>query len=1046
VAQEHGKRKQLVVRLVWLVLGALPAFLLWRKLGGQAEVAATANQLARPLAVFVVWSACGLWIFLKGKLKVLAKTWVSVGLMAILVWAVFDRSQAEDIVARLAAISVPWMIGAFAVQLVGMSGTVWRWKVLLEAQDLKVPLRHLIGTFLIGRFVGSFTPSTLGLDGYRMWDIAHHSGQTARSVSVIVVEKIIGFFVLSTLVVGTIPWGLRFIPPMALGATAVVFAVPVTLSFVLLLQPRLIRRVISRVLPPDTALGAKVGRAVKAVTAYEQNRRALIKAVGIGFIVHLATCVMYFFTAHAVGVDVGIGEVLYAGPLMITAVVVPISVAGIGVRELVLSQVMSQAGHAAGAAVVFAFLGYLVGEVISLFGGLVLLARRHEYRVVISGKAMEQRDTEKDDIPEPLPVPAEQRPRLVEYLLTGFGGGMAAGLLLGVAEAAVVLVQMQPPREYFVLGWAAVASGLTWALAGAGLALTSWAGARALGLRAAPRERRYAFVATTLFCGFGFFVSWFRIARDIFDEAVRPRDPMGMLTLVALAAIYGVLFLLMGRALRALAGSRPGRFLLRPWGTPAAACAAAVVLVVAGQVLGEDHAHANGSSHGSASGRPNVVLVMVDTVRADHLDLYGYEDETAPNLTSFARDAVTFRNAFAQSSWTRPSVATILTGRFPSSHRAVTKPDALPDEVETVAEVLRSTGYRTGGVVTNYNLAPYFNFQQGFDTYHYLEPDRMLLADDASAKLTIYELFRLIAVRVPRPLRPEQFYQDAEAATDRTIEWLATTPSDEAPYFLFVSYMDPHDPYFRHPYDGHAIGRAIHGNPRPDQVEEVTELYDGEIRYWDEHFGRLVQTLRRRPDWDRTIVIVCSDHGEELYDHGGWYHGITLYEEQVRVPLVVRLPSSELGGTSEQRWVGLVDIAPTIARLVGADVPEGMRQGVDLFDAGGTERVMFAEEDHEGNRLRSVRYRQGDEEWKLIEANADNRRGLEPRELYELRSDPAEAQSRTGEAEAGRASEHLRQAADDAAVGAVESTSVGLDAAAVERLRAIGYMEDEDQR
>jgi anti-sigma28 factor (negative regulator of flagellin synthesis) len=119
---------------------------------------------------------------------------------------------------------------------------------------------------------------------------------------------------------------------------------------------------------------------------------------------------------------------------------------------------------------------------------------------------------------------------------------------------------------------------------------------------------------------------------------------------------------------------------------------------------------------------------------------------------------------------------------------------------------------------------------------------------------------------------------------------------------------------------------------------------------------------------------------------------------------------------------------------------------VDLFDAGGTERVMFAEEDHEGNRLRSVRYRQGDEEWKLIEANADNRRGLEPRELYELRSDPAEAQSRTGEAEAGRASEHLRQAADDAAVGAVESTSVGLDAAAVERLRAIGYMEDEDQR
>ena len=1046
VSQILKNHKQLIIRLAWLVLGALPAFLLWRQVAAQAGDAAEAHALARPLAIFVVWIAAGLWIFLKGKLKVIAKIWVSLGLMSILVWVIFDRSQTAEVMERLATISLFWMAGAFLVKGTGMGATVWRWKVLLEAQDLKVPLRHLIGTFLIGRFVGSFLPSTVGLDGYRMWDISHHSGQTARSVSVIVVEKIIGFFVLSTLVVGTIPWGIRFIPPMALAATAIVFSVPVLLSFGMLLNPRLIRRYISRVLPPNTALGAKVAKAVKAVTAYENNRRALIKAVGIGFIVHLGTTFMFFFTAHSIGINVGLGEVLYVGPLMIAATVVPISVAGIGVRELVVSQLMSQAGHPAAAAVVFAFLGYLVGEIISLFGGLVLLARRSEYKVIISGKAMEQEEEDDDELPEPEPIPASERPRFADYVLTGLGGGMAAGLLLGVAEATIVVAQMQPPRDYYVLGWATVASGLIWAMAGGAMGLVFCAAARVLGLRAAPGDRRYAFIAATLFCGFGMLVAWFRIFRDVFHEGVRPRDPLGMLTLVGLAVAFGALFLLMRWGVRRVAASRPGAFLLRPWGTPAAACLIALCLVIVGQVLGEDQAHANGSSRDRATGRPNVVLIMVDTVRADHLEVYGYEQETAPNLTALARESVLFQNAFAQSSWTRPSVATILTGRYPSSHSSIRKPDALPDAVETIAEVFHTEGYRTGGVVTNYNLAPYFNFHQGFDFYEFLEPNRLLLADDASSKLAIYELLRRFAVRIPRELRPEQFYQEAAPTTDRALEWLSTTPSDEAPYFLFVTYMDPHDPYFRHPYDGHAIGRAVHGYPQPEQAEHIIELYDGEISYWDQHFGRLMEALRQRPDWDRTIVVVCSDHGEEFNEHGGWYHGTTLYEEQVRVPLLVRLPDSELGGTAEDRWVGLIDIAPTLARLTGADVPEGMQQGRDLFNPSDTARVMFAEEDHEGNRLRSVRFMSGDEEWKLIEANPDNRRGVEAQELFEMGADPAEARNlASGDPEQVTAArEQLEAAADRASEGAVEGTSVGLDAASVERLRAIGYMEDEE--
>jgi arylsulfatase A-like enzyme len=297
-------------------------------------------------------------------------------------------------------------------------------------------------------------------------------------------------------------------------------------------------------------------------------------------------------------------------------------------------------------------------------------------------------------------------------------------------------------------------------------------------------------------------------------------------------------------------------------------------------------------------------------------------------------------------------------------------------------------------------------------------------------------------------MTPEQFYQPAEVATDAAIDWVRTQPADGAPWFLFTTYMDPHDPYFRRPLDGHAVGRAFVGRPDSARVDELRELYDGEISHWDAHFGRLVETLRARPDWDRTLVIVCSDHGEEFFEHGGWWHGTTLYDEQLHVPLLVRLPGGELGGTVERRWVGLIDVAPTTARLAGATVPEGMRQGEDLFapSSAASARVMFAEEDHEGNILRSVRFADGDDEWKLIEANARNPRGLPPRELFELRSDRGERSDRApaDRARVADGERRLGEAARRAAVGAVERSAVGLDADTLRQLQNIGYAGDDE--
>ena len=129
--------------------------------------------------------------------------------------------------------------------------------------------------------------------------------------------------------------------------------------------------------------------------------------------------------------------------------------------------------------------------------------------------------------------------------------------------------------------------------------------------------------------------------------------------------------------------------------------------------------------------RPNVLFIVVDTLRADHLPAYGYENGSTPHLDRFAEDAVRYENAFANASWTRPSFASILSGRYASSHGVMAKPDALPDAVETLPETLHENGYQTAGYVTNFNVGPYFNFQQGFDHYEFLEPEFVLGAENA---------------------------------------------------------------------------------------------------------------------------------------------------------------------------------------------------------------------------------------------------------------------------------------------------------------------------
>jgi len=269
--------------------------------------------------------------------------------------------------------------------------------------------------------------------------------------------------------------------------------------------------------------------------------------------------------------------------------------------------------------------------------------------------------------------------------------------------------------------------------------------------------------------------------------------------------------------------------------------------------------------------RPNIVLYVVDTVRADRLGVYGYEKPTSPRLDAFAAGAVLFENAYAQSSWTRPAVASLFTGLLPPAHRTVGRRSVLPEDALTLAEILAANGYEGMGLVRNPNVSRTFGFAQGFARF-----------------------------------RSEDRERD-ETMLDRVRPWLDGRQNAEGPFFLFLHAIDPHGPYdpapeFEEMFEAGGapehyrtvryLLRLNRGEvePEPGTAEALSRLYDAEVAQNDRAFGELLDELGARGMDEDTAVIYVSDHGEEFQEHGRWEHGLSLYEEVLRIPLVMRLP------------------------------------------------------------------------------------------------------------------------------------------------------------
>lgn len=301
-----------------------------------------------------------------------------------------------------------------------------------------------------------------------------------------------------------------------------------------------------------------------------------------------------------------------------------------------------------------------------------------------------------------------------------------------------------------------------------------------------------------------------------------------------------------------------------------------------------------------AEQRWNLLLLTVDTLRADHMGCYGYLRETTPAIDRLSRSGVLFEHAICQRPKTSPSFATILTGTYPLRHGIHRCLEVLEDWNLTMAEILSEAGWHAAAVITNGNLYPEFGFDQGFGTYLY-------------------------------------GHMGAAAGTDLSLAWLEEHGHTEEPWFLWIHHTDPHTPYEPPaPYDGLFAGGAKAGDGHDREVhprevhpykagterERKTDLYDGEIRYTDDQLGRILEWLEARGPLDRTLVVFTSDHGESLGEHDYYYeHGLHPYEPSGRIPLIFFAPGVIPSGKISPAVVGAVDLLPTLLDALGVPVP-----------------------------------------------------------------------------------------------------------------------------
>ncbi len=523
------------------------------------------------------------------------------------------------------------------------------------------------------------------------------------------------------------------------------------------------------------------------------------------------------------------------------------------------------------------------------------------------------------------------------------------------------------------------------------------------------------------------------------------------------------LWVVLGVAVLALLCVLPARRLLRR--VPAWVGVLALLLFVAGSyqaVLGGTHKGGTATpaaTVAAGANRPNVVLVLIDTLRADHLGAYGYERPTSPNIDAFAKESVLFTRAFSQSSWTKPAMASMLTSHYPSMHQTYLEQQKLPESEVLLTQLLHAQGYATAVFSGNPWITPDYGFDKGVDYFYSIYDERF-----ARVTLVMTALKRVSKAMGDRQRvynRVKKIIQGDLSTTARdevisaeAFRWLDA--HKDKPFYMHLHMMSPHHPYDPPPpYDKFVPDKSIppmKAYPKKSyfffekgqaiskpQLDDMVARYDGDILFADMVFGKIIAKLKADGVLDNTIVIVVADHGEEFYDHENWGHGQSIYNELINVPLILRYPPALPGGTRVDQTVMSVDILPTVLDLVGAP-PKPTAAGTSLVSL-----AKGAAETRAPQAYSELLYKYGqargviDDQQKLIEMS----KGEESRrELYDLKTDfhehddlmskdPALAKALEG---------RLTEVRDWAAKHQASASEAQIDDEMSKRLKALGYM------
>ncbi len=435
----------------------------------------------------------------------------------------------------------------------------------------------------------------------------------------------------------------------------------------------------------------------------------------------------------------------------------------------------------------------------------------------------------------------------------------------------------------------------------------------------------------------------------------------------------------------------------------------------------------------------NILLISLDSLRADHLRAYGYQRDTAPTIDRLAREGILFDNAIATSSWTLPTHMTMFTGRYQLSHGVIDETSALPSSIPTLGQIFKTAGFSTAGFASGPYLAGHYGYERGMDTYQ-----------DLSARFSD-----------PREARSAVLSPEVNS---NALAWLDAHAGER--FFLFLHYFDIHydyvppapydtmfDPDYKGTIDGRNFIERSDINPHMDKrdLDHIRALYDGEIRFTDEHVGRVLDKLESLGLLEKTVVLLVADHGDEFFEHGNKGHHRTVYDEVIHVPFVLRLPGKAHAGQKIENQVSLVDVLPTLLDSAAVAAPAGA-EGVSIrrfFEGAPPQRDAVYSEfyDKQGFNLQVARRTPTDKTIHHFNRITHPTRGAI--EYYDLAHDPREhddlsaAQPAAVMSSVTKMGDWLNQrwraerSAESAAGG---HASIKIDKDTMERLKSLGYV------